>query len=125
LPPIANRLSRTEQENALNNGMTPIEVGPGDRVQIVRAISTYTVDANSVPDPALLDITTIRTLDYVRAAVVQRIALRFPRDKLSDRTPPKVRSEILDVLVKLEDWRSSSRWRKTRTASSSSATSRT
>lgn len=103
VPPIANRLSRTEQESALNNGVTPIEVGPGDRVQIVRAISTYTLDPNAIPDPSLLDITTIRTLDYVRAAVVQRIALRFPRDKLSDRTAAKVRSEILDVLIKLEE----------------------
>ncbi|WP_289626344.1 phage tail sheath C-terminal domain-containing protein, partial [Burkholderia pseudomallei] len=54
-------------------------------------------------DPALLDITTIRTLDYVRKACQQRIALRFPREKLSEKTPPKVRSELLDVLYKLEE----------------------
>jgi phage tail sheath gpL-like len=29
--------------------------------------------------------------------------LRFPREKLSSKTPPKVRSEILDVLYKLEE----------------------
>jgi len=103
VPPVANRLSRTEQENALHNGVTPLEVGPGDRVQIVRAITTYTLDAQAIPDISLLDLTTIRTLDYVRKAVRERIALRFPRDKLSDRTPPKVRSEILDVLYKLEE----------------------
>ncbi|MFX5146034.1 phage tail sheath C-terminal domain-containing protein, partial [Acinetobacter baumannii] len=38
-----------------------------------------------------------------RKAVEQRVALRFPRSKLSKRTPPKVRSEILDVLYRLEN----------------------
>ncbi|WP_293766405.1 phage tail sheath subtilisin-like domain-containing protein [uncultured Aquitalea sp.] len=102
-PPIASRSSRTEQENALYNGVTPTEVGADGIVRIVRAITTYTLDPNSVPDISLLDLTTIRTLDYVRKACRERIALRFPREKLSDRTPDKVRSELLDVLYKLEE----------------------
>ena len=100
---LAARTSRTEQENALYNGVTPLEVGPGERVQIVRSISTYTKDAQGVDDVSLLDLTTIRTLDYVRRACRERVALRFPREKLSDRTPSKVRSELLDVLYKLEE----------------------
>lgn len=102
-PALADRLSRTEQENALYNGVTPLEVGPGEKVQIVRAITTYTLDAQSIPDISLLDLTTIRTLDYVRKACRERISLRFPREKLSERTAPKVRSELLDVLYKLEE----------------------
>jgi phage tail sheath gpL-like len=102
-PPIDQRLSRTEQENCLANGVTPLEVGPGEVTQIVRAISTYTKDANNIADVSLLDITTIRTLDYVRKACRERISLRFPREKLSSKTPPKVRSELLDVLKKLEE----------------------
>ncbi|GHD63863.1 phage tail sheath subtilisin-like domain-containing protein [Jeongeupia chitinilytica] len=100
---LVDRPIRTEQENALYNGLTPLEVGPGDRVQIVRAISTYTKDAQGIDDVALLDITTIRTLDYVRKACRERISLRFPREKLSERTPAKVRSELLDVLTKCEE----------------------
>ncbi|MFJ5428577.1 phage tail sheath subtilisin-like domain-containing protein [Pectobacterium actinidiae] len=100
---LEGRPSRNEQENALYNGLTPFEVGPGDTVQIVRAISTYTKNAEGVDDVSLLDITTIRTLDYVRKACRERIALRFPRDKLSARTPPRVRSELLDVLYKMEE----------------------
>ncbi|HGE8473122.1 TPA: phage tail sheath C-terminal domain-containing protein [Serratia marcescens] len=100
---LASRPGRNEQENALHNGLTPFVVGAGDKVQIVRAISTYTKNAQGVDDVALLDITTIRTLDYVRKACGDRIALRFPRDKLSSRTPAKVRSELLDVLIKLEE----------------------
>ena len=101
--PLANRSSRTEQESCLYNGVTPFEVGPGDKVQIVRAVTTYTLDPQSVPDISLLDLTTIRTLDYVRKACRDRISLRFPREKLSERTAAKVRSELLDVLVKLEE----------------------
>ncbi|GAB7214748.1 phage tail sheath C-terminal domain-containing protein [Dickeya oryzae] len=100
---LASRPMRTEQEKALYNGLAPFEIGPGDTVQIVRAISTYTKSAAGVDDVALLDITTIRTLDYVRKACRERITLRFPRDKLSSRTPAKVRSELLDVLYKLEE----------------------
>ncbi|WP_176317174.1 phage tail sheath C-terminal domain-containing protein [Burkholderia vietnamiensis] len=101
--PIPSQPGRTEQEKALHNGVTPFEIGPGNVVQIVRAITTYTKDAQGIDDPALLDVTTIRTLDYVRKACQQRIALRFPREKLSEKTPPKVRSELLDVLYKLEE----------------------
>lgn len=93
---------KTEINQALFNGLTPIVV-VNHRVQIERAITTYTKNPANVDDPAWLDLTTIRTLDYVRKAIEQRISLRFPRAKLSNRTPPKVRSEILDVLYRLEN----------------------
>ncbi|EPB9480733.1 phage tail protein, partial [Escherichia coli] len=63
---MSQRESRNEQESALHNGLTPVEVGPGNTVQIVRAVSTYTVNAQGVADVSLLDITSIRTLDYTR-----------------------------------------------------------
>ncbi|MBE2895456.1 phage tail protein [Pasteurellaceae bacterium HPA106] len=90
----------SEVNQALYHGLTPLTV-VNHRVQIVRAITTYTKSATNTDDPSYLDLTTIRTLDYVRKAVEQRLELRFPRAKLSSRTPPKVRSEILDVLYKL------------------------
>lgn len=102
-PPLANRLSRTEQELALYNGVTPSEVGPGEVVQIVRAITTYTKDPQSIPDISLLDLTTIRTLDYARKAWVERISLRFPRSKKSTRVKKQVREELLDIAYLLED----------------------
>jgi phage tail sheath gpL-like len=102
-PAIADRLSRTEQESCLNNGTAPLEVGPGEVVQIVRAITTYVEDPQGILDISMLDITTIRTLDYVRAAIRTRVALRFPREKLSSKTPAAVRDQILDVLEQLED----------------------
>lgn len=102
-PPLANQLSRAEQENCLYNGVTPTEVGPGGVVQIVRAITGYIKDAQGIADISLLELTTIRSLDYVRKAIVEREILRFPRAKKSQRTKAQLREEILDVLYKLED----------------------
>ncbi len=103
VPPVAQRLGRTEQETCLANGITPLEVGAGDVIQIVRAVTTYTKSAAGATDVSLLDLTTIRTLYYVRQACRERIRLRFPRSKLSNRTPKAVRGELLDVLNKLEE----------------------
>ena len=100
---VVDRPGRIEQEVALANGLTPLEVGPGDKVQIVRAISTYTKSATGTTDISQLDITTIRTLDFVRKAVIDRINLRFPRDKKTKRVKAALRGEILDVLYKLEE----------------------
>lgn len=102
-PLIVDRLSRTEQETCLANGVTPLEWGPGDVVQIVRAVTTYTLNASSVLDVSWLDLTTIRTMDYCMKAWRTRVELRFPRDKLSTRTAARVRSELLQVAYQLEE----------------------
>lgn len=92
---------RTEQENALANGLAPFEI-QGSSVQIVRAVSTYVKDAEGVTDRTLMDITILRSLDYVRLACRTRISQRFPRDKLTDGRLAQMRSELLDVLYKLQ-----------------------
>jgi phage tail sheath gpL-like len=102
-PPMANWLSETQIEAALHNGVTPVRVGADNVVHIVRAVSTYTVNASGVPDISLMDWTTIGTLDYVANAIEQRIELRFPRDKKSARTKERVHDEIYNVLIKCED----------------------
>lgn len=102
-PPIASRLTRTEQESCFNNGVTPFEVGPGETVQIARAITTYTVNAQAVNDISWLDLTTIRIFDYMAKAFRERVAQRFPRSKKSAKTKDRVRSELLDVLIKAEE----------------------
>ncbi len=108
-PQDDQRLSRAEQESCLWNGVAPLEVGAGENVQIVRAISTYTKNPAGVADPSLLDTTTIATLDYTRLAVNTRLMLRFPRSKLTDGVPKVkpptkdiVRSQVIDVLKQEE-----------------------
>jgi len=99
---IANRLSRSQQESCLAGGVTPLEVGSGEQVVIVRAVSNYITNASGTTDPTYLDITTIKTLDYVRLAIETRESLRFSRSKLSTKTPKAVRTQIIDVLKQLE-----------------------
>jgi len=92
---------RTEQENALMNGLTPFEVD-GSVVRIVRSVSTFVKNAAGVTDRSLMDITIIRSLDYVRLACRTRYTQRFPREKLTDARLARIRSELLDVLYSLE-----------------------
>lgn len=101
-PPVASRPTRTDIEGCLANGVTPLAVGPGERVQVVRAITTYTLNAAGVTDVAWLDVTTVRTMDYLRKALRTRLALRFPRDKATARTLARIRSEVIEVLGQLE-----------------------
>lgn len=101
-PPVGAWLSRAEQEDLLHSGIMPFEVGAGQKVLIVRMISGYTVNDIGVPDPSLLDITIIRSLDYIRRACRERILLRFPRSKNSANRRRAIRSELLNVLKQLE-----------------------
>jgi len=103
VPPIASRLSDPEQESCLQNGVSPLAVGSGEVVQIVRAITTYTKNSAGNPDATLLDITTPRQLDYVRDAARTRVDTRFPREKLNNKTCDKVWAELYDVLKKCEE----------------------
>ena len=101
-PAIVDRLTRTQQEDLLNNGVTPLYVIPGEQVAIVRAISTYVTNNLALPDPTLLDITTIRTLDFVRAQIRTRLSIRFQRAKLSPRILKSIKAEVIDVLYLLQ-----------------------
>lgn len=102
-PPLGSWLSETQIEAALHNGVTATRVGPGNVVQIVRAVTTYTLNAAGVPDPTLLDWTTLGTLDYVANAGETAIQLQCPRDKKTARTAEKLRDVWYDVLVKCEE----------------------
>lgn len=102
VPLVADRTSRTEEESALYNGVAPLNVGPGERVQIVRAITTYTLNASGIADPTLLDITTPRTLMYVAKAFVEDRGRRYSRAKISDRLMADMRDSGIVLLRQLE-----------------------
>lgn len=105
---LTNRLTRTEQETLLLNGVAPFEV-VGSQVQLVRSVSTYVTDASSSADDTLLDLQTIRTLDYVRYVCRTRVRSELARVKIADSAtgpnttdPDKIRSLLLGVLHELE-----------------------
>jgi phage tail sheath gpL-like len=102
-PPVQNRSTRTEQETLLSNGITPLEVADGEQVEIVRAVSSY------ITDTSLLDVTTIKTLDYTRLSIRSMMKTKYAQAKLRDATPTKigtadaVKSDVYNVLLKLDD----------------------
>lgn len=112
LPPDdpADRLSRTEQETALANGLMPIEVGPGGEAQIVRLISTYVADAFGSDDDTLLDLQTMRVLFYVQYACRYKMQVELAQAKLADSAttagttdPSMARTLLMGVLMQLQD----------------------
>jgi phage tail sheath gpL-like len=102
IPAVAQWLTRTEQETLLANGVTPFETTADGLIRIVRAITTYTKNAQGTVDASKLDITSVRSADYVRKAVRTAISLKFPREKASERIINAVWGTIYDTLRDLE-----------------------
>ncbi len=108
-PAVASRFTRGELATLLLNGVCPLIVTPNEEVVICRSITTYVNNDAGAPDDTLLDIQTIRVLDYTRKAVKARLDSRFSRVKIADvahtettTDPKKIRAEIIDVLLQLE-----------------------
>lgn len=106
---LSDRLTRSEQESLLWNGVAPIETARSGALAIVRWVTTYMESASGAPDDALLDGMTIRVLDLVRAQVRAAVltnlsGLKLASVALTDTTtdPAKVRTLILGVLFSLE-----------------------
>ena len=91
-------LTRTEQELLLKSGVTPLESVSSGSMAIVRLISTE-IDGVSEKNPDMW----IRTLDFVREAVVSNVKIAYKGAKLTTRAPGSVRAFILGILKKLED----------------------
>lgn len=97
-PAQADWPSRTEQESALHNALTPLYVGIDNRVRICRAITSYMVDDSGNPDETLLDDNPLKILDYVRDVVR---AISRPK-KCTQKRANSYRDLILTQLRKLE-----------------------
>lgn len=114
LPPaVQDRLAQPERNLLLYSGVSTYTVDAGGDVRIERLITTYRESANGTPDESYLDIETVRTLGYMRAAFRSRIALTFPRHKLANddtnfapgqaiATPKLIKVELLHVARQLE-----------------------
>lgn len=83
-PPEANRFTRTERDQLLNDGISTFTVDPGGVVVLDRAITMSRVNLQGLPDASYLDVTTILTASYLRYSLRQRMDTKFPRHKLAD-----------------------------------------
>jgi phage tail sheath gpL-like len=100
---LSDKLTPTEAETALFNGVCPIVVGAGQQARILRAITTYTENDSAEADDALLDVTTPRILFWLRAQVVSMLGTKYPRAKNTARRRQDIRSDILGLLYTAED----------------------
>ncbi len=114
LPPApASRLTRTERNTLLTDGISTYTVDSAGNCLIERLITTYQLNSSSVADVTYLDITTPRTLAALRYTQRARISLKFPRHKLADDgtnfapgqaivTPSIIRSELIALFKQWE-----------------------
>lgn len=112
-PDEASRHSRYVRNQLLHNKLSTWTVDAGGNVRLERVITTYTKNAAGFDDPSMLDIETKFTVDYIRFAVRQRIAQKFPRMKLADDdtqfapgqpivTPKIIRAELIALMREME-----------------------
>jgi len=100
---LSDRLTPTEIETSLWNGVCPLKVGAGEQVRIVRAITTYTENDAAEADDALLDVTTPRTLFWLRDQVRSMLNTKYPRGKNTAGRRSDIRADVLALLFQAED----------------------
>lgn len=104
LPAIADRFSRTEQETCLAGGVSPVEVGPGEAMRLVRMPTTYTTDPNS--QTVFVDIHKITGMDYVRDAAISDLSAKAPKKIIKEGSPTTVdilRNIVRDVAYRCQE----------------------
>jgi phage tail sheath gpL-like len=82
-PSQAEAFTGTQREALLHSGISTHTVDDGGQVMIQRLITTYQLNAQGLPDPSYLDITTLLTLSYLRFTLRVRFAQKFPRVKIA------------------------------------------
>jgi phage tail sheath gpL-like len=105
-PVVGSRFTKDELELLLHEGGSTYVVDASGNPIVHRMITTYTLNSASVTDPTWLDITTPKTLAYLRWSWNARLTTKFPRHKLASdggrpipgqpiMTPSTMRGELL------------------------------
>lgn len=90
--------SASEIESVLWEGVSPLVPGAGDKVRIVRAITTKTHNDAGAADDALLDVTAPRTLFWLRYQIHEMLASKYPRAKNTQQRRDSIRQDVLKIL---------------------------
>ena len=72
----------------MNHGVATTLTDSAGNVTIERIVTTYQKNSVGAADDAYLDLTTVKTLIYLRYSYIQRMAQKFPRHKLADDSYP-------------------------------------
>lgn len=107
LPPAESaRFIREERDTLLRDGISTFTVSASGVVAIERLITMYQENAAGLADRSYLDLTTLRTLAFLRYSLRAHFANKYPRHKLADDgtqfdpgqaviTPSIARGEVL------------------------------
>lgn len=83
LPPAESvQYTRSQRDILLHDGIATTLVS-GGRVLIERLITTYQTNPQAVPDPSMLDVCVMRTLERIASDVRVWFALRYARAKIA------------------------------------------
>lgn len=93
-PSRADLFSDTERNLLLWDGIATAMMHSSGGVQIEREITTYQLNAWSLPDPSYLDIQTPATCSVLRRTWRNRLAQKFPRHMLADDGSPAALSGL-------------------------------
>jgi len=112
-PEKVDRFTRAERDLHLHDGVSTFTIDNGGVVRIERLITMYQTNAQSIADTSYLDVTTMRTLAFLRFSLRTRIGLRYPRKKLAKNgantsdpsvvTPNDVRDEVIALFTEWEE----------------------
>ena len=104
---------QSERDLHLHDGISTFIVDQGGNVIIERLITTYQTNSFGLPDVSYLDITTPRTLAFLRFSVRARIGQKYGRHKLAADgtnyapgqaivTPRVIRGELISLFTEWE-----------------------
>ena len=99
------RFTRAQRDTLLTDGVSTVLASSDGRMLLELLITTYQLNALSIPDKALRDLTVVRGLAFLRFTLRSRILSKFARFKLADDgndvpgqpmvTPSIIKTEIL------------------------------
>ncbi len=113
-PVVSKRFSMQERDLLLRYGMSTWGTDADNNVRIERLITTYRENQVGAADPSYLDVTTVKTVAYLRYDTNTHISLRYPNWKLADdgtnvsrgdnvMTPSTMRSTLIGRFKKWEE----------------------
>ena len=81
--PANKPLTASERDILLSHGVATFITDSSGNVAIERITTTYQKSSLGSKDESYLDLTTIKTLIYLRWSYVERMQLKYPRHKLA------------------------------------------
>src|SRR5699024_10533766 len=86
--PQTERRIHSEQNTLLFGGIATHTIDAGDLIRVQRLVTMYQTGPSGLDDPSYLDVTTLRTIAYMRYTVRSMVQRKYPRHKLADDGTP-------------------------------------